>query len=293
MRIFAIVLMTIGSVIISFNGLVLRSINIADSWTIIFYRAFAFTLAIFLFLLFKYRKNVFSLIIKTGPSGFFAGLVLGASNICFIMSMTHTTVANAVFTISLIPFITAILAVFILKEKLAKITLYTMITAFLGVLIMFYGATQTGKILGNLFALVTAFCFSIFAITLRLNKNVDMLPSLLLSGVMAMSISFSVKLGSLQISVSDVALCFLLGGLMSGFVNCCFVFATRHIVAAEVTLFFFIEIALGPIWVWLFANETMSKNTFIGGCLILTSLLVRAVYERFFVQSHTKSFRSG
>ncbi len=278
--------MIVGSVLISFNGLVIRNIDFADSWTVIFYRAYAFTLAIFLFLFFKYKMNVFKIITKTGPPGFFAGLILGTSNICFIMSMSHTTVANTVFTISLIPFITAILAVIFLNEKLERITIYTMITAFIGILIMFYGATQTGQLLGNLLALVTAFSFSIFAIILRFYKNIDMLPCLLLSGVIAMSISFLVKMGALQINFHDIFLCFLLGGLMSGFVNCCFVFATRHIKAAEVTLFFFIEIVLGPIWVWLFANEIMSKNTFFGGCLILTSLLVRALYEKFFMKTN-------
>ena len=56
--------MIVGSVLISFNGLVLRNIDFADSWTVIFYRAYAFTLAIFLFLFFKYKMNVFKIIKK-------------------------------------------------------------------------------------------------------------------------------------------------------------------------------------------------------------------------------------
>ncbi len=44
-----------------------------------------------------------------------------------------------------------------------------------------------------------------------------------------------------QISLNDMLLSFLLGGFMSAFVNCCFVFAARYMVAAEATLFFFLE----------------------------------------------------
>ena len=39
-RLLSILLMTIGSVAISFNGLVLRNIETADDWTIIFYRLY-------------------------------------------------------------------------------------------------------------------------------------------------------------------------------------------------------------------------------------------------------------
>ena len=50
--------MSIGSIAISFNGLVLRNIDLADDWTIIFYRAFSFSFSIFLYLIFKYRNDV-------------------------------------------------------------------------------------------------------------------------------------------------------------------------------------------------------------------------------------------
>ena len=275
--------MTLGSIVISFNGLVLRNIDFADNWTVIFYRAIAYSSAIFLFLFFKYRSIIILQITNIGTFGWLAGLVLGCSNVCFILSMTSTTVANSIFTISLIPFITAVLAFFLLREKLARITIYTMISAFSGVLIMFYGSLQVGEIWGNMLALFTAVSFSIFTLILRSNKAVDMLPCLLLSGLIAITVSFVVKMDSLQISLHDFLLCFLLGAVMSCFVNCCFVFATRHLMAAEVTLFFFIEIVLSPTWVWLFTNEVITINTLCGGAIILISLLTRAIYLRFVI----------
>ena len=282
-RVFAITLMTVGSIFISFNGIVLRSIEAADNWTIIFYRSLAFSSAVFLYLFLKFRRVLLSQIKKIGPYGLLAGLILGISNVCFILAMTSTTVANTVFTISLIPFITALLAFVILGEKLKKITIYTMIAALLGVLIMFYGALQAGEFSGNVLAFFTAIFFSIFTIILRSKTSIDMLPCLLLSGVIAMLVSLSLKMGALQISFHDILLCFLLGGIMSAFVNICFVFATRHLIAGEVTLFFFLEISLSPTWVWLFANEAVSMNTLIGGSVILTSLLIRALWLRFII----------
>ena len=192
--------------------------------------------------------------------------------------MTITTVANTVFTISLIPFITAILALIFLKESLKRITIYTMIGALVGLMIMFYGALNSVDFLGNALALITAVSFSCFTLILRVSKNLEMLPCLILSGLIAITVSFVLKDGLLQISRHDMLLCFLLGGFMSAFVNCCFIFATKFLVAAEATLFFFIEIALSPIWVWLFANEIISRNTLVGGLLILISLFSRNLY---------------
>ena len=279
-RLLSILLMTIGSVAISFNGLVLRNIETADDWTIIFYRALSFSITIFIYLFFIHKKRIFKKIIQIGISGLFGGFVLGISNVCFILSMTTTSVANTVFTISLIPFITALFSLLILKEKLAQITVYTMIAAFFGVLMMFYGSLKIGELWGNMLALITAISFSIYTIIIRSNKNIDMLPCLLISGIMAMGLTSFQNVGSLQISTHDFFLCFLLGGVLSGFVNCCFVFATRHLIAAEVTLFFFIEIALSPFWVWLFLNEIISPNTLTGGIIILISILIRALYLR-------------
>ena len=279
-RLLSILLMTIGSVAISFNGLVLRNIETADDWTIIFYRALSFSITIFIYLFFIHKKKIFKKIIQIGISGLIGGFVLGISNVCFILSMTTTSVANTVFTISLIPFITALFSLLILKEKLAQITVYTMIAAFFGVLIMFYGSLKIGELWGNMLALITAISFSIYTIIIRSNKNIDMLPCLLISGIMAMGLTSFQNVGSLQISTHDFFLCFLLGGVLSGFVNYCFVFATRHLIAAEATLFFFIEIALSPFWVWLFLNEIISPNTLIGGIIILISILIRALYLR-------------
>ena len=279
-KLLSILLMTIGSVAISFNGLVLRNIETADDWTIIFYRALSFSITIFIYLFFIHKKRIFKKIIQIGISGLIGGFVLGISNVCFILSMTTTSVANTVFTISLIPFITALFSLLILKEKLAQSTVYTMIAAFFGVLMMFYGSLKIGELWGKMLALMIAISFSIYTIIIRSNKNIDMLPCLLISGIMAMGLTSFQNVGSLQISTHDFFLCFLLGGVLSGFVNCCFVFATRHLIAAEATLFFFIEIALSPFWVWLFLNEIISPNTLIGGIIILISILIRALYLR-------------
>ena len=68
-----------------------------------------------------------------------------------------------------------------------------------------------------------------------------------------------------------------------------FLYASRHLAAAEVTLFMLLEFALGPIWVWLFVNEQASRWTIIGGLLIILAIAIRAVLELAYESKSTRS----
>ena len=55
--------------------------------------------------------------------------------------------------------------------------------------------------------------------------------------------------------------------------------APRYIPAHEVQLFFILETALGPIWVWLVINEQPSLKTIIGGFFIISIIFVYTLLE--------------
>ena len=40
-----------------------------------------------------------------------------------------------------------------------------------------------------------------------------------------------------------------------------------------------IRIALGPFWVWMFLNESISKNTFLGGIIVMVSVRLYSFIE--------------
>ena len=53
---------------------------------------------------------------------------------------------------------------------------------------------------------------------------------------------------------------------------------TKFISASEVSLLMIIETIMAPVWVWLFLNEIPSSNTFIGGSIILATLILNSIY---------------
>ena len=256
----------------------MRNINTADPWQIAFYRALAFLFPITLILFRQHRLGIVTNIKKIGYPGIAGGFFLMLAQLLFIQSIDKTSVAHALFTLSSIPFITAILAFIFLKEKISLRTIIIMIFAFMGIFIMIKDGLGTGGFYGNIMALVCAFSFSTFVIILRKSRNIDMMPNLI-SGVLTLIVSFVISLGNINVPIQDILLCFLWGGVLMGFVHSVFIFATRFLLASEVTFFMLLEFSLGPFWVWIFLNETISHETFYGGIIVMISVAVYSLFE--------------
>jgi drug/metabolite transporter (DMT)-like permease len=52
----------------------------------------------------------------------------------------------------------------------------------------------------------------------------------------------------------------------------------KYISASEVSLLMLIETIMAPIWVWIFLNEIPSIYTFIGGGIIVITLIINSLY---------------
>ena len=278
-RIYAMVLLLIGSTVISFSGLVIRSIEQADSWQINFYRSLAFAMTISVVLLFRYGRNVSRKLGYIGWQGILASILLAFASIAFLQAITNTTVAATTFTLCCIPFLTAITAWFSLGERLVKSTLFSMLIASSGILLMFYQGFGSGSLYGNFMAFLCAVGFSFYAVIVRHNRRLEMLPTLILSNGLVMLVALTLRWDNLNILINDLLLCFVLGGLLSATVNTLFIVASKHLFAAELTLFMLLEFTLGPIWVWLFIKEVPSQWTLIGGSVVILAVLVKSVSE--------------
>ena len=278
MRKLAILLMIASSVVISFSGLIVRILEVGPL-VMNFYRGMFLMCAVMVLLVVRYRGATIVRVISVGWSGIIAGIMLAAAAITFLQSLTHTTVANTLFVLAAIPFVTAGLAWIFLKERPNSATLITMVIAFAGIVIMIGEGFTIGAAYGNVMALLTTLSFSIYAVLVRRNRQVDMLPAILISTLIIMVVVALMRQGELEISRQDLWLCLLWVGVMSGFTSACFIVVSRHIVAAELTIFMLLEFALGPVWVWLFVNESPSRWTLVGGALVICAVLGRSFAE--------------
>ena len=201
---------------------------------------------------------------------------MAIANISFIHSLENTSVANTLFTLSTIPFITAIIAFFTIKERVSYLTFILMAIAFLGIALMVSEGLRANEGIGIFLAFCTALSFSCFAVILRKNNDRDMIPCLLLSALLVIFSTYTISFANITIPIKEIAYCIFWGGVLSGFVNAAFIFGTKYMSASEVTLFMLLEFSLGPIWVWLIIKEQPSIETLQGGIVIITTIAIHS-----------------
>ena len=265
---FGVGLVIIGGAFLSLSGILLRNIESASGWQILFYRGLAFSIMLFLILLLKYRKGTVDAFRAIGRPGLWAALGLGLGSVCYIFAILLTTVANAVFIIGASPLATAFVSWLILGEKTSKFGIIAMLISLIGIGLMFADGLIEGRWLGNIAALGVVASFVIFILLVRSRQQVDMLPATCLGGLV-MGIVGGIFADDLVISNHDLLISLLLGMVQFGVGFMCFTIATRYIMASEVALFALTESILGPIWVWVGVGEQPSLLTFIGSGIVL------------------------
>ncbi|MGI9234290.1 MAG: DMT family transporter [Woeseiaceae bacterium] len=275
---FGVLLVVVGAVFLSTNGIMLRHIEQADSWQILFYRGIAFTITLFLILVFNYRRKTAQAFHAIGLRGMWAGLALGLASSCYIFALMLTTIANAMFIIGAAPLATAFGAWLVLHERTSRTGVITMIVALGGISLLFADGVGSGRWLGNVMALGVVAGFVVYLLTVRGSRNIDMLPAVCLSGLV-MVVFGIVGADSLLIQTQDLIIILTMGSVQISVGFMCYTIAARYILAAEVALFALTESILAPIWVWIGIGETPSSLTLAGIAIVLMAVIVYGVVE--------------
>ena len=168
---------------LSFGGLIVRHITVADDWQIVFYRSTVVTLMLLLFIALRDRCAVLRTFRRCGWPGVCAGLSISVAMVTFILSVNATSVANTLFVLAVAPFLAAVLGWLLLRERVRRATWVAMAVALAGVAIMVWHGVSGGSLYGNLMALITALGFAGFTVALRFGRQTDMMPAVCLAGV--------------------------------------------------------------------------------------------------------------
>jgi drug/metabolite transporter (DMT)-like permease len=137
-----------------------------------------------------------------------------------------------------------------------------------------------GRTTGNLYAFLSAITFALMLTLARRSQKPDVLGGTFLGGVFCMAIGVTCSLsigGGLGVSTYDFWLILFMGGFTIGIGIAFVTWGTSYVPAAEVSLLVLLESVLGPIWVWLFANEAMTTPEMIGGIIVLVAVAAQAI----------------
>ena len=264
----------------SWLGVIVRLVDTANTWQILFYRSIGLVPILIFYLAIKPNKVPFKLLLKLGPSNVLGAFSLVTAYLGGIYAYQETTIANAAFLFAAAPLFTAVLAWPILKEPVRKATWWSIFIALIGITIMVQEGLSMGALNGNIAALLSALGFAGFTISLRWNKENEMLPMIILAGILAILITGGMLLISntgFAIPTNDFVLSGLVGATTLGCGMIFYTIGSRSVTAADLALLAMIEVILAPIWGRIILAELVGVNNLIGGLLVLVSLMFNAL----------------
>tara|TARA_B100000745_G_scaffold158932_1_gene104041 strand:- start:136 stop:996 length:861 start_codon:yes stop_codon:yes gene_type:complete len=268
------ILIFLGACCLSFGGLIVKSFEGATLWQILFWRSIFFSIAVVIFLLITHKRNIFNSFYKSGFPGLIGGLILSLGYCGYVFAMYNTTVANTNFIIQTQTIFLAIFGYIFLKEKISKLTLFSIILAFIGIMLMVGNSLSPGQTSGNIAAFIMPISFATLILIVRKFPDIDMIPMQFVAGIGAIIIGylFSTKL---IISSHDIFLGFLAGFFQVGLGFIFITIGARSTPSALVGIIMLTEAVLGPLWAWLFANENPPLVVLYGGVIIISAVLLQ------------------
>ena len=266
-----------GIVLLSPDSLLLRLIG-ADLWTLAFWRGglSAVGLAVAV-LLMEGRQPGQQQLLRLTRQGVVVAVSFAIANLAFIFSIQNTAVANTLVIMSLSPLFAALLSYFFFREPISTGTWLAAVAIFLGLTMVFYGSLATGGVVGDLAALVTSICVAISLVLMREHRDISMVPALAWSSGLACLAALPFALPA-SLSGTALMLMLVLGLIVLPASLTMIGLAPRYLPAPEVSLILRMEALLAPLWVWLVLGEVPSRQTLIGGGIILATLICLSLY---------------
>ena len=266
-----------GIILLSPDSLLLRLIG-ADLWTLAFWRGglSAVGLAVAV-LLMEGRQPGQQQLLRLTRQGVVVAVSFAIANLAFIFSIQNTAVANTLVIMSLSPLFAALLSYFLFREPISAGTWAAAVAIFLGLTMVFYGSLATGGVVGDLAALVTSMCVAISLVLMREYRDISMVPALAWSSGLACLAALPFAFPA-SLSGTAFLLMLVLGLIVLPASLTMIGLAPRYLPAPEVSLILRLEALLAPLWVWLVLGEVPSRQTLIGGGIILATLICLSLY---------------
>ncbi|CDX31912.1 conserved membrane hypothetical protein [Mesorhizobium sp. ORS 3359] len=212
-----------------------------------------------------------------GWPGLAVAVCYGLTGISFVTAVYHTSTADLVFILAFNTVFAALLSWLFLKERPRIATVIAMLAMILGVLIIVGGSVGTGHLFGDFMALCSAF-FVALAITISRASGKDMGFTGLVGVILPLALAAFMVSGE-GFHVNAPWWIIFNGAVIMPISFFCLANGPKYISGPEVAMFYLLETVLAPIWVWLIFAEAPTRNSLIGGTILIVTLVAHSLWQ--------------
>jgi len=272
-----LIITALGVLIISPDGLLTRLI-LVDHWTMIFWRALFLSFGMALIANLVHPRNTWQKYKTMGRVGLVMVLIYSLGTVSFMISITHTSVANTLIILSTTPLFAALIGWVAFRESIIARTWCAILLVGIGVFVISSDSeNQVSSLFGDIAAMSGAFFLAAGFTVVRRYPKTTVFPIISTSGLVTALIVLPLA-QPLSVTQADIGYLIVMGVYMLPVGTALMYLGPKYIPAPEVGLMLLLESVLGPIWVWLALGEQPGVRTFIGGAIILSTLAINAVW---------------
>lgn len=273
----AVALMVVVTLMWSIAGVVARQLEAAQGFEMTFWRSFFTLLSLLVILPIFQGRAVFSRIRHGGRALWLSGFCWGVMFTAFMVALALTTVANALITMALSPFITALLARVFIGHRIPARTWLAIALAGCGIAWMYGGQMDldsqlAGTLVALLVPLASACNWTLVQHSRAHGQKIDLVPAVLIGAALSSLVTLPLAL-PFSATPHDIGLLAMLG-LFQLAIPCVFaVMCATVLKAPEVALLALLEVIFGILLAWLGAGEEPGSRVLAGGSLVIGALV--------------------
>jgi drug/metabolite transporter (DMT)-like permease len=212
-----------------------------------------------------------------GRPGLAVATLYGLGSIAFVTAVYHTSTADLVFILAFTTMFSALLSWLFLKERPRPLTLAALGLMIVGVAIIVGDSIGSGHLFGDVMALCSALCIA-SAITISRASGKEMGFTSLVGVILPFTVAaFMVSRTGFRVDAPWWII--FNGAVIMPISFFCLANGPKYISGPEVAMFYLLETVLAPVWVWLIFAEAPSRNSLIGGTVLIVTLVVHSLWQ--------------
>ncbi|WP_299126721.1 DMT family transporter [uncultured Winogradskyella sp.] len=273
--------LTIATIFISTSGTLGKFIDMPTPAIIWFRSALA---AVFLFLFCRYKNISLKIQNKKDRKTFFIGAVLmGAHWVTYFYALKFSSVAIGMLSIFTFPIMIALLEPLFSKSKLDPVHIVLGVIVLIGIYILAPEFDlQSSQLHGVLFGLFSALCYALRILILKqevtkYNGTMLMFYQVAIVSILLVPVLFFMDISNI---VTQYPYLLLLALLTTAIGHTLFINSLKYFKASTASIIGSTQPVFGIIIAYFFLNEIPTIHTFVGGILILATVVIESIRSK-------------